>query len=379
MRYFILADLHGNLEALTAVLRDIFEQDAKLPFSPDAALANPAEEGKRARWRRRNPFGSLDRLICLGDLGGYGPDTVRLVEIAPVISDVMVAGNHDMMLRRLTTASVASVGDHSHSDALRSTIADFARRDLPTMRRVRSIVGQVCERLHCDEGFARFTHSPPFPDGDAPPDDDAYWANYVINRDHARELFFDAPGYDDIKICFAGHTHIPQYYGKRGDEIEGGMVSYSPDGRDVLLQPLACQALVHPQTFGPDRFPRIAKIRMERAFSAQRDIVFQRTIDLSGFDRTLVVVPSVGQPRDAFAYTGYAIYDPKLRCVTFRRFAYALKETQKKMMDKRLSTELLHRLAQGLTPEHDRMVKTERGDLIAAVNDELERYLDCRD
>src|SRR3989338_8269203 len=68
-RYAIISDLHGNIQALEAVLADIEQQGA-------------------------------DGLICLGDLVGYGAnpveviDTVRGTKINGV-ETVVLRGNHD--------------------------------------------------------------------------------------------------------------------------------------------------------------------------------------------------------------------------------------------------------------------------------------------
>jgi predicted phosphodiesterase len=64
MRYAVLADVHGNLEALAAVL--------------DQALAEGAE-----------------RVVCAGDLVGYHADPDACIERLRAVSAVCVAGNHD--------------------------------------------------------------------------------------------------------------------------------------------------------------------------------------------------------------------------------------------------------------------------------------------
>ena len=65
MRFLILSDVHGNIDALEAVLT-------------------------------RAPRESYDRLLVLGDLVGYGatPNEVvdRIFDLKP---DVMIRGNHD--------------------------------------------------------------------------------------------------------------------------------------------------------------------------------------------------------------------------------------------------------------------------------------------
>lgn len=63
-RIGLISDIHGNLEALEAVLAD----------SSSCAL---------------------DALVCLGDLVGYGPDPGPCLERAGSACDVVVIGNHD--------------------------------------------------------------------------------------------------------------------------------------------------------------------------------------------------------------------------------------------------------------------------------------------
>ena len=65
MRYAIIADIHSNLAALTAVLDDI-------------------EHG-----------GGADEIWCLGDIVGYGPDPRECLAILRQTTDICVAGNHD--------------------------------------------------------------------------------------------------------------------------------------------------------------------------------------------------------------------------------------------------------------------------------------------
>lgn len=64
MRVAVLSDIHGNLEALEAVLGEV------------------AREG-------------ADAIVCLGDVVGYGPDPISCVEWAAREATVWVQGNHD--------------------------------------------------------------------------------------------------------------------------------------------------------------------------------------------------------------------------------------------------------------------------------------------
>jgi predicted phosphodiesterase len=63
MPYLILSDIHANLEAHQAVLQDA--------------------------------DGKYDRILCLGDLVGYGADPNAIVEWAREKATVIIRGNHD--------------------------------------------------------------------------------------------------------------------------------------------------------------------------------------------------------------------------------------------------------------------------------------------
>ena len=65
MRYAILADIHGNLDAFHSVLQDIAAR------------------------------GGVDELWCLGDIVGYGPEPSACLALLREYSHICVAGNHD--------------------------------------------------------------------------------------------------------------------------------------------------------------------------------------------------------------------------------------------------------------------------------------------
>lgn len=63
MRFLIISDIHANITALDAVL-----------------------EAAKERW---------DRLACLGDLVGYGPDPNQVVDRIRALDATVIRGNHD--------------------------------------------------------------------------------------------------------------------------------------------------------------------------------------------------------------------------------------------------------------------------------------------
>ena len=64
MRYALLGDIHGNTEALGVVLNSIKEQ-------------------------------KVDKIVCLGDVVGYGAEPVACLEMIRALNCDCIAGNHD--------------------------------------------------------------------------------------------------------------------------------------------------------------------------------------------------------------------------------------------------------------------------------------------
>src|SRR3990172_4016777 len=65
MRYLIIADIHGNLEAFQTVLEDAEKR------------------------------GGFEEIWNLGDIVGYGPNPCECMELLGQYKSVSVAGNHD--------------------------------------------------------------------------------------------------------------------------------------------------------------------------------------------------------------------------------------------------------------------------------------------
>src|SRR3954453_17593902 len=73
MRYGVLGDVHGNLDALDVAIQTLQQED-------------------------------IDAYLCLGDLVGYGPYPNECVRAIREVGAVTVAGNHDLIsVGRLST------------------------------------------------------------------------------------------------------------------------------------------------------------------------------------------------------------------------------------------------------------------------------------
>ena len=161
MRYGILSDIHGNLEALDAVLE---------------ALADER----------------IDRYLCLGDIVGYGASPNACLDRVTGLTTVVIAGNHDhAAIGKLDIATF----NHFAAEA-----ALWTRRQLtPDERRY---LAELPYTRQIDDLYA--VHASP-----ANPEDWTYLTSLWL----ADEAFDGMPG--DIALCVLGHTHTPVIFERR--------------------------------------------------------------------------------------------------------------------------------------------------------------------
>lgn len=157
MKYLIMSDIHGNLDALESCL-------------------------VRARGI------GFDRLVCLGDFVGYGPNPNEVCDWASdYLSNhpdtIFVYGNHDIAIRD-NSFDLSSYNSAAISAIIsqRKVLTDSSRRFLLSLRE--SVI---------DSGI-EFVHGSP-----------VIWDNYIYDR-------YDAMGairHMSQGLCFVGHTHCP--------------------------------------------------------------------------------------------------------------------------------------------------------------------------
>jgi predicted phosphodiesterase len=163
VRYAILSDIHGNIDALQAVLAD----------------AAPRADG----------------VICLGDVVGYGPEPERCLELMAERAVALVGGNHEHAPPASSISRVQSPG------APRSSGPARWGRPPPVPGRA-ALVGA---------GDATLVHASPMePEG---------W-DYLVSADDGFEAF---PGFR-TRLCFVGHSHRPAVWslGSWGPEFRAG-------------------------------------------------------------------------------------------------------------------------------------------------------------
>ena len=153
MRYAVLSDVHGNLEALTAV------------------LADAASEGALG-------------ILCMGDTVGYGADPVPCIELLGERSFRHVAGNHEH-------GALGLVNLQWFNPAARAAALWTAERlDTDHLQYLSGLP------LVAVIGEATCVH--------ASPRRPAEW-DYLLSAEDGFLVFGDFP----TRLCFVGHSHRP--------------------------------------------------------------------------------------------------------------------------------------------------------------------------
>lgn len=161
MKYGIISDIHGNLNALEATLFAI--QKFK-----------------------------VDKLVCLGDIVGYGPQPNECVQLIQEISDIVLAGNHDhgvvgkLSLERFNRYAKAAI------QWTQTTVTDESLDYLSALKLTAAV----------DDLF--FVH--------ASPNEPIEW-HYIMNVFDAEESFAALRE----NICFVGHSHVPVIFTSQND------------------------------------------------------------------------------------------------------------------------------------------------------------------
>ncbi len=165
MRYAIVSDVHGNLEALRAVLAD----------------AAPRTDG----------------VVCLGDSVGYGADPAACLELLDRRARAIVAGNHEHGVAGLLGLEWFNRWARAAAEWTRERLDDDHRAWLAALPLV-----------HLLEDATLVHASPVEPDE---------W-DYLVGPDDGLAAF---PHFA-TRWCFVGHSHVPAAWslGSSGPEFE---------------------------------------------------------------------------------------------------------------------------------------------------------------
>jgi len=195
VRYLIVSDLHANLEALQAVLREA--------------------------------AGAYDQALCCGDLVGYGADPNAIVSWVREHCALTVRGNHDKACTELDDLEWFNPVARQAAIWTRTTLTpeNFAfTRDLPK------------GPLTCE--MFQLVHGSPY-------DED----EYVLAADEAGQAF----NYLERRLVFFGHTHVQGGFIWNHSRVETIPRTSLRGDRQVLEIDPACAYLINPGSVGQSR------------------------------------------------------------------------------------------------------------------------------
>ncbi len=199
MRIAIIADLHANLEATTAVFKEI---DQRAP----------------------------DKIFCLGDLSGYNSQPNEVIDIIRERDIPTIMGNHD--------AAVCGLEDPWFFRAAAKRAIEWQMERLSEENR--AWLARAPEQMVFRRTFLGVHGSPSSRD------------DYIIDwLDAMRQLEF--LNGRDIHACFFGHSHRPSFFSEKG--AESGVTA----GAVFDLRPRS-RYFINPGAVGQprDRDPRAA-------------------------------------------------------------------------------------------------------------------------
>lgn len=184
MKTAVLSDIHANIHALEAVLKDCEEQGA-------------------------------DRFWLLGDYIDYGAcpiETVQRIESLDI--EYMIAGNHDACLYLDSVRSSATPHGRKAYEYTREIV--FENREI--FRMVEALADRPL--LHLPEHKTLLVHGTP---------GDPYWGKFRAEEDPG--YLFDAMEERDVRLMLMGHSHMSFLLMRDGRRIVNpGSVGQPRDG-----------------------------------------------------------------------------------------------------------------------------------------------------
>jgi len=251
--FAVISDIHSNLQALQAVLNDIDQR-------------------------------GIERIICLGDVVGYGAAPRECIDLIMERCEVCLCGNHDHAV--LLEPYNFNVGAERAAYWTRQVFED--EPDRPLRNRRWAFLGNLPD-YHI-QGDMLFVHGSP-----RRPVNEYLFADDVYTNPQKLTSNFERM---EGVACFVGHTHVP------------GVFMDDPyfESPDELTE--------------PGRY------------------------EIAEDDRVIINVGSVGQPRDRDPRASYVVVDGHM--VEFVRLEYDVEATVREILAvPELDDFLAHRLMDG--------------------------------
>lgn len=197
MRYFILSDIHSNIEALQACI----------------------QRAKEAGY---------DSVLCCGDLVGYGPSPVEAIDGIRSLNAITIRGNHDRVAAGLDEATQFNPHARRAVYWTRSVLPDSYREYLANLPIGPLDITEQAQLVH----------------GAVTDEDD-----YIFTEADADENFL----LTDKQITFFGHSHFPVVYCSEAKGSSFLATSYEFDEFIAVKIEAGRQLFVNPGSVGQPR------------------------------------------------------------------------------------------------------------------------------
>lgn len=302
MKEAIISDIHANLEALEAVLKDIETQ-------------------------------KVDRIVCLGDIIGYGANPIECVELVKKNCSLVLFGNHEFY--------VIDIDNDKYDNNNIKTSVLWTRKKLtiaeggPITRLmlnrklkdyneflINLIPSEKTENVIYVHGSPRDPTFEYFSSGDVLDFFTKYDKGDFLGVDTSRSRRAEEKLDDNFKkipkICFNGHNHIPCIIIKLDD----------------------------------GRIRKIKSINGKLILDKPYDYIFPKELEEGIFyldsHKITVNVGSVGQPRNCDPRASYFVVDYEKNFIQCRRVDYDKKKAAAKIKDAGLPIDYAKRLEKGI-------------------------------
>lgn len=207
--WIVFADIHGNYEALTSVIRDI-----------------------SVRFRSEH----IEKYICLGDVVGYGPSPNECLEIVKNKADICIRGNHE---RAVLNTSLLRYFNEVAARAVLWTIEELSQENMEYIKTLKDesiIEGDHILAVH-----------------GSPRDPDEYILSIYSAKENLQLLLKKT-----ITLAFYGHTHIPMLWLMTHENIYFQQIVVPEDKEELTIElpetkPLESTLMINPGSIGQPR------------------------------------------------------------------------------------------------------------------------------
>ncbi|MCQ9206748.1 MAG: metallophosphatase family protein [Omnitrophica bacterium] len=164
MRYGIISDIHGNLEALEAVIHALSRE-------------------------------RIDKYLCAGDIVGYGADSGECIKKTRALNPIVICGNHDAASSGLIDTSNFT---EPAKNAVKWTKKHLNANDASFLRGL----DFVFKNKHLALVHGTLEEPEEF--------------NYIFDSEMAQKTFdlMDSP------VCFVGHSHCPLIFSYKNNAVK---------------------------------------------------------------------------------------------------------------------------------------------------------------